>query len=67
MKHADTYCHICKTSEYTLFDEFHGEIFCTNCGSVVHETYTHKSTVKQITETKIKEKKRYDYLKMKIS
>ena len=36
MKHADTYCHICKTSEYTLFDEFHDAVIVHLAGSSGH-------------------------------
>ncbi|MGN0176655.1 MAG: TFIIB-type zinc ribbon-containing protein [Methanobrevibacter sp.] len=36
LKHAERYCPFCKTSGFTLLDEFHGEIFCEKCGTVLH-------------------------------
>ena len=35
-KHARMYCYSCKTQSHTLYDEFHGEIYCSKCGIVLH-------------------------------
>ena len=50
MKHADSFCPICKSSDYSLFDEHRGETFCAKCGLVLHESNNRKSIV-ELTET----------------
>ena len=37
MKHAEVYCYFCKTSDFTLYDSAHGEVFCEKCGFVFQE------------------------------
>ena len=51
MKHADSYCYICKSSDYSLFDEHRGETFCAKCGLVLHESNNRKSIVEIVEET----------------
>lgn len=55
MKHAERYCPFCKTSDYTLLDEFHGEVFCEKCGLVIQGTYNRNS----IVELENKAEKKY--------
>ena len=55
MKHAERYCPFCKTSDYTLLDELHGEIFCEKCGIVIHGTNNRNSVVKFEEEARRKE------------
>lgn len=49
-KHAGSFCHACKTSEYTLYDEVHGETYCVKCGLVLHQVNTRKSNVELTNE-----------------
>jgi len=65
MKHADSYCPICKTSEHTLFDEFHGETYCSKCGLVLHGT-ARTSIVELIKEAKKREQDFRKYLESKL-
>lgn len=53
-KHADEYCHICKTSEWSLFDEHRGEVYCAKCGLVLRSP-TRKSVVEILEEARRKE------------
>lgn len=46
-KHTGSFCPACKTSEYSLYDEFHGETYCVKCGQILHETTTRNSIVKR--------------------
>ncbi|WP_406532496.1 TFIIB-type zinc ribbon-containing protein [Methanobrevibacter sp.] len=55
MKHAARHCPFCKTSDYTLFDEFRGEVFCEKCGLVFHGTNSRNSVVKLEEEARKKE------------
>lgn len=55
LKHTDGFCPICKNSEYTLFDGFHGETYCSKCGYVLHSS-TRNSIVEHEREAKEKEK-----------
>ena len=52
MKHADSFCPICKTSEISLYDEYHGETFCAKCGLVLHRQDSRKSAVEYINEAR---------------
>ncbi|WP_405296417.1 TFIIB-type zinc ribbon-containing protein [Methanobrevibacter sp.] len=51
MKHADSFCPICKSSDYSLLDEHMGETFCVKCGLVLHESNNRKSIVELFEET----------------
>ena len=51
MKHAERFCPICKSSDYSLFDEHRGETFCANCGLVLHESNNRNLTVELSEET----------------
>jgi len=64
MKHADSYCPICKTSEHTLYDEFHGESYCCTCGLVLQDS-ARKSIVELIEEAKKREHEFRNYLNRK--
>lgn len=55
MKHAGRFCPSCKTSDYTLFDEFRGETFCGKCGFVFPGQNNRKSVVKLEEEARKKE------------
>ena len=55
-KHTGGNCPFCK-SEQILFDEFHGETYCTECGLIIHTVYARKSIVELIRESQKKEKK----------
>lgn len=61
MKHVERYCPFCKTSDYTLLDEFHGEVFCEKCGLVIQGTYNRNS----IVELENKAEKKYFGFKLK--
>jgi transcription initiation factor TFIIIB Brf1 subunit/transcription initiation factor TFIIB len=56
-KHAGGTCPYCKNSEQLLFDEFHGETYCTQCGLVLHSS-ARNSIVEIIREAEEKEKRR---------
>ena len=36
LKHVDTVCRCCEKDTQVRFDEHRGEIFCANCGLVLH-------------------------------
>ena len=36
MKHVDTICWCCENSSDIRFDEHRGEIFCTQCGTILY-------------------------------
>lgn len=65
MKHAERYCPFCKTSDYTLLDEFHAEVFCEKCGSVLPGPNNRKLIVELEIKAKMKEKRFNDYLNKK--
>jgi len=55
-KHADGTCPSCNNSESVLFDEFHGETYCSQCGLVLHST-ARNSIVEIMREAKEKGKR----------
>ena len=65
MKHAERYCPFCKTSDYTLLDQFHGETFCEKCGFVFQGHNNRKSIVEFEEKAKMKEKNFNNYLNRK--
>lgn len=45
MKHAEVYCYFCKTSDFTLYDSAHGEVFCEKCGFVFQEKRNQRTCI----------------------
>lgn len=37
MQHTRTPCPQCKTNTHTVYDNWHGETFCTQCGYIIHD------------------------------
>lgn len=53
LKHTKGTCPFCNTSESVVYDEFHGETFCEQCGYVLQNS-TRKSIVELSEEAKNK-------------
>ncbi len=49
-QHTTEYCHNCKTSEYTLYDNHLDETYCSKCGTVLIDN-TLPSITQEITNT----------------